>query len=394
MKPIHNLLFILLIAAALNSYSQTPNISWEKQSQVRGIDFYTDIIEAKNGGYTLIGSKKTKGNSLDYWVVRLTANGDTIWTKTLGTEYKDIPKRITQLSDKSYVIIGCSEKEDTSTIFLVKIDETGIEQWRKIYGNDKFLAFEDIVSLEDGSFAVVGAKGNDKGNSQLWMATMDANGEIIWEKTFQDKLKGCAKSIKKLPVGGFAVAGQVSRTEKQDCDIVAFRTDEKGVSMWFSWVKTPEQKAWPECICCSPDSCFMVVGWKGKCMNDINSDDPVFDFDMVLNKIDCNGQILWTKSFDREGSEGGNAVTIRPDGSFIVAGIKQTSFLGKIGPWLLHVDADGNELNEQLLKFRFHNDHATKIINCSDGGFIVIGPGIQEDENTRSDGWIIKFTSL
>jgi hypothetical protein len=138
----------------------------------------------------------------------------------------------------------------------------------------------------------------------------------------------------------------------------------------------------------------MLVGWQGNCLNDINSADPIFDFDLVLHKIDCDGKVLWTKQIDREGSEGGDAIAIRPNGDVIVAGLKLTSFLGKVGIWLLRVDSNGNELNEQLLKYHFTNDHAIKVLNCSDGGFILIGPGLQDEENSLSDGWIMKSASL
>lgn len=394
MKPSHFLPILLLLSLTISGLSQTFDLSWEKQSGLRGIDFYTDVIEDRNEGYTVLGSKKTKDNSLDLWIVRLNEDGDSTWTKTLGTEQKDIPKKIIQLSDKSYMVLGAVQEENKQIPLLLKIDENGNEQWRKFLNDNEYVKAEDIISLEEGRFAVAGGKGTNRENLKLWMATMNTKGEIIWEKTFQNNLNGCARSIKKLPDGGFAIAGQVGASGKKDCDIMAFRTDEEGKAKWFSWIKTPGQKVWPECICCSPDSCFMVVGWKGKCMDDINLDNPVFDFDITLNKINCKGEILWTKSFDREGSEGGNAVTIRPDGNFIVAGIKATSFLGKVGPWLLKVDTEGNELNEKLLKFRFINDHAARIINCSDGGFVVIGPGLQDDTNTRSDGWIMKFKSL
>uniref|UniRef100_UPI003217B6F9 hypothetical protein n=1 Tax=uncultured Draconibacterium sp. TaxID=1573823 RepID=UPI003217B6F9 len=393
-RTISLILFIILSGFSATSFCQPSNLLWQKYSQTRGVDFFTDVIEDANTGYTVIGSKKVTDKSFDFWILRFDTNGDTIWTKTIGTENKDIPKRIAQLSDKSYILVGSSQKENTDVLFLVKIDENGVNLWQKTIEPTGYLSTEDVVPLNDGQFVIVGSKGNDQANTKLWMAAMNTEGEVIWEKTFLDHLNGCIKSIKKLPVGGFALTANVSETGKNDCDILAIRTNEEGHEDWISWIKTPGQKAWPACICCSPDSCFIVVGWKGKCLNDINSENPIFDFDMVLNKISCHGEILWTKGFDREGSEGGNAVTIRPDGNFIVAGVKATSFLGKVGPWLLHVDSEGNELNEKLLQLHFNNDQATKVINSSDGGFVVIGPGIQDDTNTRSDGWIMKFSGF
>jgi hypothetical protein len=77
-----------------------------------------------------------------------------------------------------------------------------------------------------------------------------------------------------------------------------------------------------------------------------------------------------------------------------VAGIKATSFLGKIGPWLMLVDSEGNLISENLVEMHFNGDSAAKIINCTDGGIIVIGPGIQDEDYTRSNGWIMKFAGL
>ena len=391
MKLIHILLINFLIGFTITTSSQTTGLLWENYSQVKGMDFYSDVLEDKNEGYTVLGSRNIKDNSLDFWLIRFNENGDMLWTKTLGTENKDIPKKIIQLTDKSYILMGTSEKENSINLFLIRTDEKGNEQWRKIFDNNEYLTAEDLIVLDDEKFAIAGANVSNQESTNPWIATMNAEGEFIWEKTFES-ISGSFKSIKKLPAGGFAITGNVSKAGEKECDIIVLRTDETGEITWSSRIKTPGQKAWPECICCSPDSCFNIVGWQGKCLNDINSEYPVFDFDLVLNKIDCNGNVLWTKSFDKEGSEGGNAITIRPDGSFIVAGVKVTSFLGKIGPWLLHIDADGNFINEKLLDMHLYS--ASKVINCSDGGFIVIGPGNYKDLNYRSNGWIIKFASF
>ncbi len=390
MKKVHLYILILFITHIVSSAAQIPEPEWNKQSGTRGCDFYTDVIEDANGGYTVTGAVKITGNSFDFQIVRFAENGDTLWSKTIGTENKEIPRRLTQLTDKSYVLLGTSYEDDTRSCLLIRLDENGKEIWRKTLSKE-YVYVEDLISLIENRFAIAGSKGEDPDNPHIWMATLNADGEFTLESTFMPDMSGCARSIKKLPDGDFALAAQVSETGKNNCDIIAIRISYRGKAKWYSWIKTPDQKVWPECICCSPDSALMIVGWNGKCLNDINSPEPVFDYDLVLNKIKHTGEIMWTKSVDREGSEGGNALTIRPDGTFIVAGIKATSFLGKVGPWLLAIDPEGNELTEKLLRLRFNNDHASRIINSSDGGFVVIGPGIQEETNTRSDGWIMKF---
>lgn len=393
MERIQLFVYTFLILLGINSAAQIPEPEWKKQSGVKGCDFYTDVIEDANTGYTVTGALKQEGNSFDFQVIRFDENGEIIWEKIIGTPAKEIPKRITQLSDNTYVILGTSEENDTRSSVLLRLDAEGNELWRKTLDKE-YLAVEDIIALQENRFAVAGSKGENPDDPKIWMAILNENGEIILESSFMTNMSGCARSIKKLPDGDFALAAQVSETAKNNCDIVAIRITYMGKAKWYSWIKTPDQRVWPECICCTSDSSLMIVGWNGKCLGDINAPDPVYDFDLVLNKINSTGEILWTKSIDREGSEGGNALARRPDGTFIVAGIKATSFLGKIGPWLLSIDPEGNELGEMLLSLHFNNDHASRIINSSDGSFVVIGPGIQEESNTRSDGWIIKFGTM
>jgi hypothetical protein len=394
MKPFYILFAFLFSIIATNSLSQSWQVVWDNQLENNKADFYSDVIEDKDRGFIVFGSILTSGNSNDFWLVAYNEKGDTVWTKTLGTKFRDVPKKIVQMANGGFLLVGATVQENTERLLLLRTDNNGNEQWRKTINDGNYYLGEDVAALEDDGFVLVGAKGSEIGDVKLWMAKMDSKGEFIWEKTFHEELFGCIKSIKKLPIGGFSVSGQVNEKGKKDCDILIMRTNDNGELKWSTRMKSPGKIEWPACVCCSPDSCFVLVGWRGVCFNDINSEDAIFDYDVILNKIDCNGKVQWTKNFDSEGSEGGNAVVIRPNGNFLVAGIKATSFLGNIGSWLISIDPEGNKLDEKLIKFRFRNDQAIKVINCSDGGFVVIGPGLQEDSNKRSDGWIMKFSTL
>jgi hypothetical protein len=204
----------------------------------------------------------------------------------------------------------------------------------------------------------------------------------------------CSQSLKQLPNGGFVLAGSVKDKNIPDSDLMLIRFSGDGEKIWKYEQPSIGKNVWPECICCSPDSNFIVVGWHGTCMNDINSENPVFDYDLFLSKISQEGKLVWSKNIDSEGSEGGNAVVVRNDGKILMAGKKETSFLGKIGPWLLVSDEEGQVIEEFLLPYKFNRDQAAEIINCSDGGFVVIGPGEMDINYGRSDGWIKKFKSF
>ncbi len=361
---------------------------WERHSNNRIQDYFTDVTETADGSLIVLGSIGN-GASADLWVLKYNSTGDTVWTRKPGTEKIDIPEKIVSTSENDVLILGKSGTGEAETTLIIRLDENGHEKWRKIL--DKTETGRAIVPLSDG-FMLAGSKGSDPENRHIWLARMNASGELQWEKILEESLQGCVASMRRLPNGQFILGAQVQGDVKNDCDMLVIRADQAGTQLWSSRMDSPNSKEWPQCICCSPDSCFVVVGWVGNCLNDISSEYPVFDFDLVIKKMDCEGRVLWSKNIDSEGSEGGNAVTIRPDGDFIVAGTKVTSFAGNIGPWLLHIDPNGNILDELLLEMRL--EQASKVINTSDGGFVVIGPGLNERTNARSDGWIIKFAEM
>lgn len=376
-------------------YSQNWQVSWDKQLGNSKMDYFTDVITDISGGYTVLGATIPRSKkSYDFWLVRYNEKGDTIWTKTYGTDLTEIPKKLLQTPDGSYLILGVTKDSVAEKPVLIRTDREGVETWQKGFNDGKYYLCEDIVFDGEKEFLIAGSKSDDKEIPKRWIAKLDENGEAVWEKSFQTDLRGFCKAAKKLPDGSYAISGKVEKQGQKDCDVWITRLDKNGTSVWETYLSNPKVKSWPECVCCSPDSFLMVVGWQGLCLNDINSSDPVFDFDLAISKIDKKGKLVWTKNYNREGSEGGNSVAIRPDGSFVIAGIKSTSFLGKVGPWLLWVDAEGKEKGENLIKYHCNNDQAVKIINSNDGGIVVIGPGLQDAENTRANGWIMKFSGL
>lgn len=379
----------------LSVSGQTWDIAWNKQFDNQQYSYFKDVIENKNGGYTVLGSVYSPANtSFDLLLVHFNKNGDTLWSKISGTAYADFPQKLIQAPDGGYLVTASSGSESPENFYVIKTDAKGKEQWRKTFNGGLTYTGEDLVLLNDENILLVGAKSNGRENSKRWLVKLDKNGAVVWEKEFNDDFNGCCKSVKQLPGGEIAITGQMAQPGQKVCNIWIARLNKNMEVIWDKQVSSPGMQVWPECLCCSPDSCFMVVGWQGKCMNDINSENPIFDYDLVLLKVNKSGKVLWTKNFDREGSEGGNAVAMRPDGNFVVAGAKVTSFLGKTGPWMMLVDQEGNLVSENLINKHFTRDQAIKVINSSDGGIIVIGPGEQDEDYSFSRGWIMKYTGI
>ncbi len=388
MKPLFSLLLALVLTAFCTT-AQTWNAEWEKVSGNPKQDYFADVTEIPLGGFAVLGA--VGGNTSKLSLLFYSEAGDLIWSRIYESDESELPGKIVSTGEDKLIILAQKNQNNQSQVLILKTDKSGNKITRTTL-NGMYYKGADLAVINEDEWVVAGAKGTDADNAQLWLAKLNASGEIKWERTFNQTSNGCFSTIKQLPDGGFVLGGQVAGKSKNDCDMIVIRTDSEGNATWTSRMEAPKSKEWTECVCCSPDSCFMLVGWGGNCLNDINDEYPIFDFDLILKKVDCNGKVKWSKNFDAEGSEGGNAIAIRPDGHFIVAGTKVTSFTGTIGPWLMEIDGNGQVLNELLLDMKYAR--ACKILNTKDGGFVVIGPGLNENLTPRSDGWIAKFSAM
>lgn len=384
-----------LMFICITVQSQPIELEWEKQMDSGSTDMFTDVIEDINGGFTVLGA--TFGDSkenTDNWLIRFDFQGKIMWSETFGSDNHDCPLHLAQFNDGNYVLAGKRYTDGNPTGVIIKADTLGKQIWVRDFPGKNCFCFEDVIVLDNGNTMAAGTLCSENQQQSAWLVQLNPEGEVIWDKTINKLEQTIPKSLKKLPDGGFALASQIAEKNSLNSDLYLIRFNADGEVIWDIQQKKPNVQVLPECICCTPDNNLMVSGWHGACMNDINDENPVFDFDLFITKISPEGKVIWNKNIDSEGSEGGNAIAIRPDGKILLAGHKVTSFLGRIGPWILLTNEKGEILAEMVPPIMFNADKAARVINSSDGGFLVIGPGEVDPGTTRSDGWIKKFKAF
>ena len=110
------------------------------------------------------------------------------------------------------------------------------------------------------------------------------------------------------------------------------------------------------------------------------SDNP----DVVILKVDSDGQITWQKAFDGSDEDYSSAILQTSDSSFIAV-ITTVSFSDSI--WLIKLDADGNMIWQKT----YNGGVMNAIKETSDGGYVLAGASY----NTISlqDAWVMKLSS-
>lgn len=392
-------LFSLLIALLIlpnHAWNQNLEAEWEKSINLAVSYTFSDVIENDDGSFAVCGAIDKKGEAgFDLWFLLYNNQGDTLHTKVISNPGYDVPVRLAKFPGGDYLLAALNGiPGNQQTPWVICISQDGTEKWRKLFDTPTVTGRTDIAINTDSSWWWLNNTDQSPSPSSVKLSLMNNLGDQVSEYIFTDKMAMYGHALRVLPDGTLAISGQIEAA-KGIATMWAMRVNSSGEKIWKTVIPGSGKKITPECICCTADNNLMVAGWIGSCMNpDAAPEDQIYDYDLVLTKIDGAGKLVWTKNFDREGSEGGNAVAVRPDGNILIAGKCETSFTGTVGPWLILADKSGKLLHEQVDKFRFSGDQASRIINNADGGFLMVGPGKINPDTRKCLGWIKKFKPM
>ena len=114
------------------------NQQWIKTYQNPAWERIHDGVQTKDTGFVLVGERQaTLGAEADVFLMRLDKNGDTLWTKTLGTAGADRANSVIRVSDSLYVVGGEWYVADSIATkgFAMKINDQGVVQWFDTLGH-------------------------------------------------------------------------------------------------------------------------------------------------------------------------------------------------------------------------------------------------------------------
>jgi hypothetical protein len=110
--------------------------------------------------------------------------------------------------------------------------------------------------------------------------------------------------------------------------------------------------------------------------------------DLLLVRLDPNGEVLWSRTYGGAGTDNGWSVTETEDGGFAVAGFTDSQGAGGMDVWLLRTDSEGNLLWDRTFGGEWA-DYGWSIHATPDGGFIIAG---QTDsfEALSTDAYLVR----
>ncbi|MDP4226043.1 MAG: hypothetical protein Q8910_06660, partial [Bacteroidota bacterium] len=205
--------------------TDTGSISWQKSLGGSQEESAYDIQQTSDGGYIVAGSassndKNVSGNhgQTDCWIVKLTATGDISWQKNYGGSLFDVANSILQTTDGGYIFAGYTNSNDgdvsgnhgDNDAWIVKLTAAGAISWQKTVGSTSEEEALSIQKTSDGGYVFSGYTDfpdGVKGNYDIWIVKLNADGQMIGQKTFEgSRGQSIAHSIIQTSDGNYAIA--------------------------------------------------------------------------------------------------------------------------------------------------------------------------------------------
>lgn len=182
------------------------NIVWRRYFGGTDNDRAYAVATVPSGGFLVAGAAESANfdigdarGSYDFWVLRLSEDGDLLWERSLGGSGIDRAYEIARTADGHFLVGGntfsadgdVSRNHGGSDIWVVKLSEQGEVIWEQTYGGSGFDALESImpdnaggVLLSGNSRSSDGDLERNEGENDIWVLRIDGQGRVLWQRSF------------------------------------------------------------------------------------------------------------------------------------------------------------------------------------------------------------------
>ncbi len=210
--------------------------SWERTFGGNKEDVGISVQQTSDGGFILLGVTESFGaGGGDFWLIKTDAEGKMLWEHTFGGEDWDYGFSVQQTSDGGFILLGgtYSFGAGDSDFWLIKTDAEGKLLWEHTFGGEDWDYGFSVQQTSDGGFVLLGeTKSFGAGDSDFWLIKTDAEGKMLWERTFGGRDGDGGISVQQTSDGGFILLGGTESFGAGDGDFWLIKTDAEGKLLW------------------------------------------------------------------------------------------------------------------------------------------------------------------
>ena len=268
---------------------------------------------------------------------------------TFGGSEEDTAHNVISTNDGGFAVIGNTQSTNGdfsvkervgSDFFVMKFNSASTLEWIKTYGGSGDDRGYDIVELNTGGYALIGySKSNDgdaslnQGQHDNWLLRIDAQGTLLWERSFGFLGHDHAYNILATQDGGLFFNGFLDVTASngagQDGKQMHFnqrhgvgefwchKVDENGNLVWRRYFGgTSNDRSYDAIETKEGD--FVLVGASES--HDVDIGDPRGSYDAWVVKLNASGDLIWEHSFGGSEYDGAQAIIENRNGDYVILG--------------------------------------------------------------------------
>jgi hypothetical protein len=253
----------------------------------------------------------------------------------------------------------------------------------KLYSGNSFDKGEDIIETMDSAYMVAGSSGSWGKNSQAFLMKIDSLGNYVWSQAYGGAESEEVVTVLERPGSGFYLAGMSNSFSQGNFDAMLIKTDVNGNQ---EWMKTYESSAWERIndAVMTKDTGIVMVGYRQALLG-INSD-------ILLLRLNKDGDTLWTKTIGSIGEDQATSVTRFQDSLYLVVGDMYVPDSNLVKGFLMKINDQGIILAQEMIGPKTGAYHISDI-EVGPNKFFIVGSRTVNDQNhdnyarvTNADG--------
>lgn len=235
-------------------------------------------------------------------------------------------------------------------------------QFIRVYGTEGADVAHALVETSDGGFAIAGKQEVAGKQDEMLLIRTDADGTVLWTKTFGGTGNDSAEDLLLLSDGGFLLVG-TTRSSTDD-DAWVLRTDAEGDSIWAVSMDDGGRDDQAFAAHLLDDGSFAISGSS-------ESADSLSSSQLTLAHVLSDGTVSWQRSYGGDAYAQGFGLDIAPNGDWVVCGSKYDD-ANDYEMYVLRVTTDGDSLWEYTWGTT-KQDNGRAIFALDDGTIAVAG---------------------
>lgn len=266
-------------------------VEWSWAMGRASVDEANTIIQTRDSGFVVAG-KSFNGSSYEFLTVRLDQAGAVTWANSYGGMGKEIAYALAETSVGDLLVLGetSSFGAGDSDILLAKLTAGGDTIWSKTYGGVEADIGRALIVLADSTYLLAGSTvsfdshASRHGSASAWLLNVDQNGSVIWSKTYG--LLGAFsefRSVEQSSTGDIYAGG---KSDVSSNDLFLVKTNSSGTKLWSRNVGGVGVETCTGIVETDHNQ-FVAAGFSSSFSGGLNNSALVFNFDST-GRLLCN----------------------------------------------------------------------------------------------------------